>query len=125
MTTVAPSAYPRNDIRCMFNSASAAPAPSVAAVAPIKTNGKEKKTKTNPQPILPVKKVVEKKTEIDYLCDAYCKIIKNGDSVDKDHVKELLHRIVEHFKIRPKKLYHYFHYIKYNSGKKTTLTLEL
>ena len=72
-----------------------------------------------------VEKVVEKKTEIDYLCDAYCKIIKNCDSVDKDHVKELLYRIVEHFKIRPKKLYHYFHYIKYNSGKKTTLTLEL
>ena len=121
-TTVSASAYPRNDIRCMFNSASAAPAPSVVAVAPIKT--KEKETKPTPQPILPVKKV-EKKTEIDYLCDAYCKIIKNGDSVDKDHVKELLYRVVEHFKIRPKKLYHYFHYIKYNSGKKTTLTLEL
>ena len=116
-TTVSASAYPRNDIRCMFNSASAAPAPSVVAVAPIKTKEKE----TKPQQA----KKVEKKTEIDYLCDAYCKIIKSKEPMDKDNVKELLHRIVEHFKIRPKKLYRYFHYIKYNSGKKTTLTLEL
>jgi len=115
------SAYPRNDIRSMFNTASATPTLNVP-VAPIKT--KEKETKPTPQQSLPAKKV-EKKTEIDYLCDAYCKIIKNGDSVDKDHVKEMLCRIVEHFKIRPKKLYRYFHYIKYNSGKKTTLTLEL
>ena len=121
MTTVTASAYPRNDIRSIFNTTtpmSSKTTPSqkatstvVTVVAPIKTK--------------PPAKKVEKKTEIDYLCDAYCKIIKNGDSVDKDHVKELLHRIVEHFKIRPKKLYRYFHYIKYNSGKKTTLTLEL
>jgi ATP-dependent exoDNAse (exonuclease V) alpha subunit len=108
----------------MFNSSSATPTPIstprasesksvvAATVAPVK--------ETKP----PAKKV-EKKTEIDYLCDAYCKIIKNGDAVDKDKVKEMLHRIVEHFKIRPKKLYRYFHYIKYNSGKKTALTLEL
>jgi ATP-dependent exoDNAse (exonuclease V) alpha subunit len=105
----------------MFNTANGTPTPNVA-VPPIKT--KEKETKPTQQPSLLGKKV-EKKTEIDHLCDAYCKIIKNGDSVDKDHVKELLHRVVEHFKIRPKKLYRYFHYIKYNSGKKTTLTLEL
>jgi exodeoxyribonuclease V alpha subunit len=85
---------------------------SAVAVAPIK--------ETKP----PAKKV-EKKTEIDHLCDAYCKIIKKGDVVDKDKVKEILHRLVEHFKIRPKKLYRYFHYIKYNSGKKMILTLEL
>lgn len=124
MTTITASAYPRNDIRSMFNTASDIPIPtssrssskstSVVVVAPIK----EKETK-------PPSKKVEKKTEIDYLCDAYCKIIKNGDAVDKDHVKEMLYRVVEHFKIRPKKLYRYFHYIKYNSGKKTTLTLEL
>jgi exodeoxyribonuclease V alpha subunit len=108
------SAYPRNDIRSMlFNgSAITTPTPIVAAVAPIK--------ETKP----PAKKV-EKKTEIDHLCDAYCKIIKKGDVVDKDKVKEILHRLVEHFKIRPKKLYRYFHYIKYNSGKKMILTLEL
>lgn len=122
MTTVAASTYPRTDIRSIFNTKSSssssesksAVAATVAAVAPVK--------ETKPKPLA---KKVEKKTEIDYLCDAYCKIIKNGDSVDKDHVKEMLHRIVEHFKIRPKKLYRYFHYIKYNSGKKTALTLEL
>ena len=120
MTTVTASVYPRNDIRSIFNTksssssktTSSSESKSVVAVAPIK--------ETKP----PAKKV-EKKTEIDYLCDAYCKIIKNGDAVDKDKVKEMLHRIVEHFKIRPKKLYRYFHYIKYNSGKKTALTLEL
>jgi ATP-dependent exoDNAse (exonuclease V) alpha subunit len=120
MTTVTASAYPRNDIRSIFNTAITIPTPSqkatssVAVVAPVK----EKETK-------PPAKKVEKKTEIDYLCDAYCKIIKNGDAVDKDKVKEMLHLIVEHFKIRPKKLYRYFHYIKYNPGKKMTLTLEL
>jgi DNA polymerase III delta prime subunit len=120
MTTVTASAYPRNDIRSIFNTAITIPTSSksktssVTIVAPIK----EKETK-------PPAKKVEKKTEIDYLCDAYCKIIKNGDTVDKDKVKEMLHRVVEHFKIRPKKLYRYFHYIKYNPGKKMTLTLEL
>ena len=120
MTTVtASSAYPRNDIRSIFNtksSSSSSESKSVVAVvvAPIK----EKETK-------PPAKKVEKKTEIDYLCDAYCKIIKNSDSVYKDKVKEMLYRVVEQFKIRPKKLYRYFHYIKYNSGKKTALTLEL
>jgi exodeoxyribonuclease V alpha subunit len=121
MTTVTASAYPRNDIRSMFNTAitttitvptSSKSKTSIVAVAPVK--------ETKP----PAKKV-EKKTEIDYLCDAYCKIIKNGDAVYKDKVKEMLHRLVEHFKIRPKKLYRYFHYIKYNPGKKMTLTLEL
>ena len=120
MTTVtASSAYPRNDIRSIFNtksSSSSSESKSVVAVvvAPIK----EKETK-------PPAKKVEKKTEIDHLCDAYCKIIKKGDVVDKDKVKEMLYRVVEQFKIRPKKLYRYFHYIKYNSGKKMVLTLEL
>lgn len=124
MTTVAASAYPRNDIRSIFNTKSSSSSSSSSELkttviaAPVVAPPPVKETKP------PVKKV-EKKTEIDYLCDAYCKIIKNGDAVDKDHVKEMLHRIVEHFKIRPKKLYRYFHYIKYNSGKKTALTLEL
>jgi exodeoxyribonuclease V alpha subunit len=110
------SAYPRNDIRSMLFNSSAitrpTPTPIVAVVAPIK--------ETKP----PAKKV-EKKAEIDHLCDAYCKIIKSKEPIDKDRVKEMLHRLVEHFKIRPKKLYCYFHYIKYNSGKKMVLTLEL
>lgn len=117
--TTTNTAYPRNDIRSMFNTTqmsskttSSKLKTSIVAVAPVK--------ETKP----PAKKI-EKKTEIDYLCDAYCKIIKNSDSLDKDKVKEILHRLVEHFKIRPKKLYRYFHYIKYNSGKKMVLTLEL
>ena len=113
--TTTNTAYPRNDIRSIFNtkSSSSESKSIVVVVAPVK--------ETKP----PAKKV-EKKTEIDYLCDTYCKIIKNGDAVDKDKVKEILHRVVEHFKIRPKKLYRYFHFIKYNSGKKTVaLTLEL
>ena len=111
-------AYPPNDIRSMFNTTqmsskitSSKLKTSIVVVAPVK--------ETKP----PAKKI-EKKTEIDYLCDAYCKIIKNSDSVYKDKVKEILHHLVEHFKIRPKKLYRYFHYIKYNPGKKT-LTLEM
>lgn len=117
MTTVtASSAYPRNDIRSIFNTTtpSQKATSTVTVVAPIK----EKETK-------PPAKKVEKKTEIDHLCDAYCKIIKKGDVVDKDKVKDMLYRVVEQFKIRPKKLYRYFHYIKYNSGKKMVLTLEL
>jgi exodeoxyribonuclease V alpha subunit len=91
---------------------------SIVAVAPVK--------ETKPLST----KMVEKKTEIDYLCDAYCKIVKTKTdtktdiTIDKNNVKELLHHLIEQFKIRPKKLYRYFHYIKYNPGKKT-LTLEL
>ena len=118
MTTVTASAYPRNDIRSMFNTAGPTSKPkSVVAVAPVK----EKETKPNPPPT----KKLEKKTEIDHLCEAYCKVIKSKEPIDSEKIKDLLTHIVEHFKIRPKKLYRYFHYIKYNSGKKTTLTLEL
>jgi hypothetical protein len=54
MTTIAAastsdSAYPRNDIRSMFNTGSATPTP-IVAVAPIKTNGKEKEKETKPTP---------------------------------------------------------------------------
>ena len=94
MTTI--SAYPRNDIRSMlFNAKSSSSSSSELRSVVAVTVAPDKEIK-------PQAKKVEKKTEIDYLCDAYCKIIKNGDSVDKDHVKEMLHRIVEHFKIRPK-----------------------
>lgn len=111
--TTTNTAYPRNDIRSIFNTT-----PSQKATSSVAVVASVKETK-------PPAKKVEKKTEIDYLCDAYCKIIKNSDSLDKDKVKEILHRLVEYFKIRPKKLYRYFHYIKYNSGKKMVLTLEL
>ena len=114
------SAYPRNDIRSMFNTKSSSSSSSKSTTIVTAPPTKEKETKSQQA------KKVEKKTEIDYLCDAYCKIIKSKEPMDKDNVKELLHRLVEHFKIRPKKLYRYFHYIKYNSGKKTAaLTLEL
>ena len=114
------TAYPLNDIRSMFNKQSSSSFSELKPYNPVKSKCTPKSAL-----VVPVKEKIEKKTEIDYLCDAYCKIIKSKEPIDKDNVKELLHRIVEHFKIRPKKLYRYFHYIKYNSGKKTTLTLEL
>jgi len=114
------TAYPLNDIRCMFNKLSSSSFSELKPYKPVKSKCTPKSAL-----VVPVKEKIEKKTEIDYLCDAYCKIIKSKEPMDKDNVKELLHRIIEHFKIRPKKLYRYFHYIKYNSGKKTTFTLEL
>ena len=137
MTTIAASAYPRNDVRCMFNAKSSSSSSSSSSSLSSESESKSKSVVA----VAPVKetkppaKKVEKKTEIDYLCDAYCKIIKPDKTadktvdttLDKDKVKELLRHIVDDLKIRPKKLYRYFHYIKYNSGKKTTpkLTLEL
>ena len=117
------AAYPRSDIRSIFNTVRPVTTPTTASVTTTTTMITEKKEKK--QPTSAAVKKAEKKTEIDYLCDAYCKIIKSKEPLDKDKMKELLTRIVEHFKIRPKKLYRYFHYIKYNSGKKTKLTLEL
>jgi exodeoxyribonuclease V alpha subunit len=132
MTTV--TAYPRNDIRSMFNvkllsdserepilkSDSVVPLTIISARTNASMLSKETKNiekEKNKEKKIPVTKL-EKKTEIDYLCDAYCKIIKSKESLDKDKIKHILTQIVEHFKIRPKKLYRYFHYIKYNSGKK-------
>jgi len=117
------AAYPRSDIRSIFNTVRPVTTPTTASVTTTTTMITEKKEKK--QPTSAAVKKAEKKTEIDYLCDAYCKIIKSKEPLDKDKMKELLTRIVEHFKIRPKKLYRYFHYIKYNPGKKTKLTLEL
>ena len=126
MTTV--TVYPRNDIRSMFktnasSSLSSLESNSLVSTAPphahtpLHSKDKNKKEKKSPT------KKIEKKTEIDYLCDTYCKIIKNSkEPLDKEKIKKLLQEIVEHFKIRPKKLYRYFHYLKYNSnsGKKST-----
>ena len=115
-------AYPRSDIRSIFNNVRPVTTPTSMSTSTTTTITEKKEKK---QPTAAAVKKAEKKTEIDYLCDAYCKIIKSKEPLDKDKMKELLTRIVEHFKIRPKKLYRYFHYIKYNAGKKTTLTLEL
>ena len=127
MSTI--TAYPRNDIRSMFNANRSSSSSSLESNSLVSTahpreplhskDKKEKETKPNP----PQAKKVEKKTEIDYLCDAYCRINKEPLD-DKERVKELLQEIVEHFKIRPKKLYRYFHYLKYNSTsrKKSTTT---
>jgi hypothetical protein len=116
MTTVAASAsaYPRNDIRSMFSSTTQSSSSSSSSKSVVVV---VKETK-------PPAKKVEKRTEIDYLCDTYCRIIKSKEPLDKDKIKKLLQEIVEHFEIRPKKLYRYFHYLKYNSSsrKKSTTT---
>ena len=120
MTTIA--AYPPNDIRSMFRGQ-----PPVNAV----TRNPEAISKEKKKPVQEEKKLAakkpEKKDEIDHLCDAYCKIISKNksDNVDKGIIKDLMKEIVEHFKIRPKKLYRYFHFIRYNSVKSLSLELLL
>jgi hypothetical protein len=116
MTTITDSVYPRNDIRSMFKIVG--PAPTPKPVVTVAAND----TKKNH--LSPLSKKVEKRTEIDYLCDTYCRFIKSKEPLDKDKIKKLLQEIVEHFEIRPKKLYRYFHYLKYNSSsrKKSTTT---
>lgn len=121
MTTVVDSVYPRNDIRSMFNTVG----PTPPKPKPVVTVAVKDTKQNHPPPPPPPPKKVEKKTEIEHLCDAYLKVIKtNKEPLDKKRVKELLQEIVERFKIRPKKLYRYFHYLKYNSTsrKKSTTT---
>ena len=116
MAAPAPNCYSQSDIRSMFRGPNGSIKPPANAVTRKLELKEEKK---------PAAKKPEKKDEIDYLCDAYCKIISKNksDDVDKGKIKELMKEIVENFKIRPKKLYRYFHFIRYNSVK--TLSLEL
>lgn len=91
MTTV--TVYPRNDIRSMFktnasSSLSSLESNSLVSTAPphahtpLHSKDKNKKEKKSPT------KKIEKKTEIDYLCDTYCKIIKNSkEPLDKEKIK--------------------------------------
>lgn len=123
MTTIA--AYPPNDIRSMFPRGSIK---TPASITELKFKSKESKesNKEKEEKKPAAKKHAEKKDEIDCLCDAYYKIIsknKSDNAADKSKLKELIKEIVEHFGIRPKKLYRYFHFIRYNSVK--TLSLEL
>ena len=115
----APKCYPQSDIRSMFNKFNG------NATVNTVTRNPELKSKELKEEKKPAAKKPKKRDEIDYLCDAYSKIISKNksDNVDKGKIKELIKEIVEHFKIRPKKLYRYFHFIRYNSVK--TLTLEL
>ena len=115
----APNCYPQSDIRSMFRG------PNGSIKTPAIVRNPELKSKELKEEKKPATKKPEKKDEIDYLCDAYCKIISKNksDNVDKSNTKDLMKEIVEHFKIRPKKLYRYFHFIRYNSVK--TLSLEL
>lgn len=124
MTAIA--AYPPTDIRSMFPSGSIkTPANSITELK-LKSKESKESNKEKEEKKPAAKKHAEKKDEIDCLCDAYYKIIsknKSDNAADKSKLKELIKEIVEHFGIRPKKLYRYFHFIRYNSVK--TLSLEL
>ena len=130
MTTI----YPRSDIRSIFNSfkepttlSSSSSSSSLLKVnsldTAVKRDHKEKSTK------------VEKKTEVDCLADTYYRLVKSifknkkmsdlkkkiiMSGFDYEKIKGLLNKIIGDFKIRPKKLYRYFHYLKYNFEKKST-----
>ena len=114
--------HPKNDIRSMFNKTPgqndttvAVPPPVVTVAIPVAP------------PSLPEKnKKAVKRDEIDVLCDAYykaytgekCKGIVNHD---EKSVKETLKEIVEPCKVKPKKLYRYFHHVKVSSKNTDTI----
>jgi exodeoxyribonuclease V alpha subunit len=124
MTTVA--AYPLNDIRSMFRGPNGSIKTPANSIIELKSKESKESNKEKDEKKPAAYKKAEKKDEIDYLCDAYYKLIsknKSDNAADKSKIKELVKEIVEHFGIRPKKLYRYFHFIRYNSVK--TLSLEL
>jgi hypothetical protein len=113
--------HPKTDIRSMFN----------------KTPGQNCASAAVPVPVPPVitaaiaavpaeKKKAIKRDEIDVLCDAYykaytgdkCKGIVNNDV---DSVKKTLKEIVESCKVKPKRLYRYFHHVKVSAKMSDTI----
>ena len=100
--------HPKTDIRSMFNKTPGqnyvSAAVPVEAVAPVVVAPAEKK------------KAI-KRDVIDVLCDAYYKAY-TGDkcdgivNYDVESVKETLKEIIEKCKVKPKKLYRYFHHVK-------------
>ena len=106
--------HPKTDIRSMFNKT---PGENCASVAePIII------TETIAAVVVPAEKNIKpiKRDEIDVLCDAYYKAysgekIKGIINHDVASVKETLKEIVEKCKVKPKKLYRYFHHIKVSS----------
>jgi ABC-type dipeptide/oligopeptide/nickel transport system ATPase subunit len=109
--------HPKTDIRSMFNKT---PGQNYASEVPIMV------TEAMADVVVPIvvvppaeKKKAIKRDEIDVLCDSYykaytgdkCKGIVNHDVAS---VKETLKEI-EKCKVKPKKLYRYFHHVKVSS----------
>ena len=63
----APNCYPQSDIRSMFRG------PNGSIKTPAIVRNPELKSKELKEEKKPATKKPEKKDEIDYLCDAYCK----------------------------------------------------
>ena len=113
--------HPKNDIRSMFNKTPGQNYTS-AAVPPVVTTVA---IAVAPPPAEKNKKAI-KRDEIDVLCDAYykaytgekCKGIVNHD---EKSVKKTLKEIVEPCKVKPKKLYRYFHHVKVSSKNTDTI----
>lgn len=107
--------HPKTDIRSMFNKTPGqnyAPAAEPAVIS----------TQAIAAVVVPSEKnkKVIKRDEIDILCDAYYKAysgekIKGIINHDMVSVKETLKEIVEKCKVKPKKLYRYFHHVKVSS----------
>jgi hypothetical protein len=106
--------HPKTDIRSMFNKT---PGQNYASVAePVIT------TQAIAAVVVPAEKNKKaiKRDEIDVLCDAYYKAysgekIKGIINHDVESVKETLKEVVEKCKVKPKKLYRYFHHVKVSS----------
>jgi hypothetical protein len=107
--------HPKTDIRSMFNKTPGQNYASAAEPAVITTQA----IAAVVVPAEKNKKAI-KRDEIDILCDAYYKAysgekIKGIINHDMVSVKETLKEIVEKCKVKPKKLYRYFHHVKVSS----------
>ena len=107
--------HPKTDIRSMFNKTPGQNYASAAEPAVITTQA----IAAVGVPAEKNKKAI-KRDEIDILCDAYYKAysgekIKGIINHDMVSVKETLKEIVEKCKVKPKKLYRYFHHVKVSS----------
>jgi len=113
--------HPKTDIRSMFNKTPGENCASVAMPAVITTQA----IAAVSPPSEKNKKAI-KRDEIDVLCDAYYKAytgekIKGIINHDVASVKETLKEIVEKCKVKPKKLYRYFHHVKVSSKNSDTI----
>jgi hypothetical protein len=108
--------HPKTDIRSMFNKTPGQNYASAAEPAVITTQA----IAAVVVPPAEKNKKAIKRDEIDILCDAYYKAysgekIKGIINHDMVSVKETLKEIVEKCKVKPKKLYRYFHHVKVSS----------
>ena len=118
--------HPKNDIRSMFNKKLGQNYASASACASVPVPVITSEAVAAVVVVPAEKKKAIKRDEIDVLCDAYYKVYtvdkcKGIVNYDVESVKATLKEIIEKCKVKPKKLYQYFHHVKVSSKNSDTI----